>query len=1090
MAATTTTSSTTSSKPSTTVRCRCCPYGFHIDLGFVQFAEEVAKGNSVKRTPTLSRRGHNGERNLMSPLDSLFSDSMENLVSDLEEVLNERPDKPKAQLEIIKDRLQNGYVSDYTVYRSKPSLTPSFSNNSNKTFALDFSSAPPKPPHRGATPISSLTNGRSTPSGYATALGRTISEIKARNTESPIPDRTMGSRVGTPIDLGIPTIQNGRQTPPVRRNDSEYKMSYEVHVDRPSTLCNTASSPAWRRPLHSEILTNDSEKSTVMDFASLRRGREQHIPDSEPTTQNRIRYYSASPKLSRKLLPVPNNNPSQFTYAQQNGHTILAKSQGTCTSPISDEEQKIVERPAIKKLPDYRSIATSTGPLPPAKPCSECPVIKAELKDALLRVPPPKPLTLHVCTETDVIEPEPKPATVDKCTSMVISVLSIGTDPDKVETRSTACSPIIFETTSINTQTDCKVSVDVGIHVIPSSIEFGMQTEFLDNLSHSATNTDAFESSPESKEGIEKETMTTRVYYRNFHSQTDDSLPEAVLLTKELTSSQSSPSSSSETASQTDCDQDSSEARALEEAEMNESIWLMSSKETNEIAVGPDEIYEDEVKMPLDCIECLKRDQVFSRNVGVGNCSVIDKVCVTCDNSSDEVNENDISDNDNENDKPKQIGSEQVASLKKLLTSDQKQNFVRGTVASRSARMERKKTDELEYVEQQNKDVSGSASSTPTEKTSEALKNKVILKKDIPPPPSVVPEPVPARIPRPKISKYAVPDESAETPDEADEATDRLTPLRSELRSLGRWPRSPQIIYGTPPRIEDNETDDEEDEAAAIESDNSEGSYDTNEDQHVEGTPFEITAPLREALESLNSHLLQPGSVTSETADWALKYVQHEWLKTSARKCSKTNHVDVFIEQLKELSPLLLKTVINISDQNGNTALHYSVSHGNFGIVSSLLDTHESQLNMANRAGYSPVMLAALSNLEDDVEKTVVQRVFEMGNVNAKATQHGQTALMLAVSHGKKATTELLLVCGADVNIQDEEGSTALMCAAEHGHKELVKLLLAQPSTNASLADCDSSTALSIAVENGHRDIGVLIYAHINYKIAEEFQDL
>ncbi|VDM72758.1 unnamed protein product [Strongylus vulgaris] len=134
-------------------------------------------------------------------------------------------------------------------------------------------------------------------------------------------------------------------------------------------------------------------------------------------------------------------------------------------------------------------------------------------------------------------------------------------------------------------------------------------------------------------------------------------------------------------------------------------------------------------------------------------------------------------------------------------------------------------------------------------------------------------------------------------------------------------------------------------------------------------------------------------------------------------------------------------------------------------------------------------MLAALSSLDNDVEKAVVQRLFELGDVNARATQHGQTALMLSVSHGKKNTTELLLACGAEVNLQDEEGSTALMCAAEHGHKDIVKLLLAQPGIDAALTDCDSSTALSIAVENGHRDIGVLIYAHLNYSRAEAIDE-
>lgn len=68
-------------------------------------------------------------------------------------------------------------------------------------------------------------------------------------------------------------------------------------------------------------------------------------------------------------------------------------------------------------------------------------------------------------------------------------------------------------------------------------------------------------------------------------------------------------------------------------------------------------------------------------------------------------------------------------------------------------------------------------------------------------------------------------------------------------------------------------------------------------------------------------------------------------------------------------------------------------------------------------------------------------------------SQAGQTALMLAVSHGRQEMVEALLACGADVNLQDEEGSTALMCACEHGRVETVKLLLAQPTCNISIVD-------------------------------------
>lgn len=67
--------------------------------------------------------------------------------------------------------------------------------------------------------------------------------------------------------------------------------------------------------------------------------------------------------------------------------------------------------------------------------------------------------------------------------------------------------------------------------------------------------------------------------------------------------------------------------------------------------------------------------------------------------------------------------------------------------------------------------------------------------------------------------------------------------------------------------------------------------------------------------------------------------------------------------------------------------------------------------------------------------------------------QAGQTALMLAVSHGRLEMVRLLLDSAAEINLQDEDGSTALMCATEHGHIEIVKVLLEHPDIDISLKD-------------------------------------
>lgn len=45
-----------------------------------------------------------------------------------------------------------------------------------------------------------------------------------------------------------------------------------------------------------------------------------------------------------------------------------------------------------------------------------------------------------------------------------------------------------------------------------------------------------------------------------------------------------------------------------------------------------------------------------------------------------------------------------------------------------------------------------------------------------------------------------------------------------------------------------------------------------------------------------------------------------------------------YIAAFEAISPDVLRHVINMADGNGNTALHYSVSHSNFEIVKLLLD--------------------------------------------------------------------------------------------------------------------------------------------------------
>uniref|UniRef100_A0A3P9BA34 KN motif and ankyrin repeat domains 1b n=1 Tax=Maylandia zebra TaxID=106582 RepID=A0A3P9BA34_9CICH len=194
-----------------------------------------------------------------------------------------------------------------------------------------------------------------------------------------------------------------------------------------------------------------------------------------------------------------------------------------------------------------------------------------------------------------------------------------------------------------------------------------------------------------------------------------------------------------------------------------------------------------------------------------------------------------------------------------------------------------------------------------------------------------------------------------------------------------------------------------------------------------------------------------------------------EWFSVSSHKSASPETVEDYLSTFQAISPSVLQYIVNMADGNGNTALHYSVSHSNFGIVKKLLNPEVCNVNQQNSAGYTPIMLAALAAVDNPDNMKVVEQLFTKGDVNAKASQAGQTALMLAVSHGRMDMVQALLAQGAEVNLQDDEGSTALMCASEHGHADIVKLLLAQPECDATLTDsvCESLPLLCSFCEPG-----------------------
>nr|XP_057922391.1 KN motif and ankyrin repeat domain-containing protein 1-like [Doryrhamphus excisus]XP_057922392.1 KN motif and ankyrin repeat domain-containing protein 1-like [Doryrhamphus excisus]XP_057922393.1 KN motif and ankyrin repeat domain-containing protein 1-like [Doryrhamphus excisus]XP_057922394.1 KN motif and ankyrin repeat domain-containing protein 1-like [Doryrhamphus excisus] len=255
--------------------------------------------------------------------------------------------------------------------------------------------------------------------------------------------------------------------------------------------------------------------------------------------------------------------------------------------------------------------------------------------------------------------------------------------------------------------------------------------------------------------------------------------------------------------------------------------------------------------------------------------------------------------------------------------------------------------------------------------------------------------------------------------------------------------------------------------------------------EQMEGDPGSITttgsetvnADFMAACHFLNDHMDNIENPTHDTRK-ALVVVFQDWFSAAAEESSLASRVAVYLREVKTTTPSLTAFIINLADDNGNTVLHYSVSHSHYSIVSLLLDTGVSDVNFQNKAGYTAAMLASLTTPDNPGDMEVVRRLMELGDINIRSSQTGHTALHLAVRHGRVVMVRLLLSCGADADIQDGQGTTALMFASERGHTHIARLLLERTQCDLSLADQSGRTALSIAMHGSHSDTAALLQAH------------
>ncbi|VDP99643.1 unnamed protein product [Trichobilharzia regenti] len=271
-----------------------------------------------------------------------------------------------------------------------------------------------------------------------------------------------------------------------------------------------------------------------------------------------------------------------------------------------------------------------------------------------------------------------------------------------------------------------------------------------------------------------------------------------------------------------------------------------------------------------------------------------------------------------------------------------------------------------------------------------------------------------------------------------------------------------------------------------------------------------------------NKLLLQQGIIEVNTMDSAGLQMNLE----DNTRIHEINIPRIFLTQ--NLNPFEWSQVL--SNCMGNTALHYAISQANWPIVYTLMNNStKTDVNKFNRAGYTPLMMAAmwiskinnvghssggytdevnsLNGLCKSCEPSKTENSTILGNMNTNyqplpITKEDTATLDMVVSRAnlklisqndfKRTVLILAAIYGCEtivssvltkrkslINQSDAGGSTAIMCAAEHNHLNVVTVLLGQSKINLQLKDINGRTALEIAIAKQNYLIALLIYAKI-----------
>lgn len=153
------------------------------------------------------------------------------------------------------------------------------------------------------------------------------------------------------------------------------------------------------------------------------------------------------------------------------------------------------------------------------------------------------------------------------------------------------------------------------------------------------------------------------------------------------------------------------------------------------------------------------------------------------------------------------------------------------------------------------------------------------------------------------------------------------------------------------------------------------------------------------------------------------------------------DQINAFVKAAKFDDSSEVKTLLkqgvnpNATDSKGTPMLVLAVKDNSTGVIEVLLSNTNTDVDLSNKVGETPLMIASINGDLPLVKTLVLQKKAMVDHV-------GWTPLHYACTKGHLNVAKFLIANGATVDSKSLNGTTPLMMAVQSGNEELIKYLL------------------------------------------------